>query len=317
MDSSTKPSNHQKPSLRLSDIHKLISGRYDGPCRTADAERYLMAAIPGLMPGARTWRYAVAWARKWTPIILEERGEDFVRDCWTKVTTRKRPNLTTDELAELLAVADDEPVRLNLRCIPAASRTADIRAADRRTKRQLAAAARRATKPGYTPRSESLKARAPWKALGMSRTDWYAERKAERLALVGEPKIPILDDCEAIVSVTPLGRISGHRIPLDPLQPISGPGDTQDVAPANDNPPPLTKVGYHGRHVTFTAAWVDILVSAAPHIADDLVAHLDAVDALMAKTPERNHRAVSLNLCRDRSRMVVRSRRKASSALAA
>lgn len=276
-----------------------------------------MAAIPELMPRARSWRYAVSWVKDRTPILLEEHGEEFIRDCWTKVANRECPNLTTDQLSKLLAVADYEPLRFGLRCIPAASRTDEIRTADRKAKRQLADAARRAAKPGYTPRSESLKARAPWKALGMSRTDWYAERKAERLAPVAEPEIPILDDCEAIVSVTPFGRISGHRIPLDPLQPISGPGDTQDVAPVNDNPPPLTKVGYRGRHVTFTTAWVDILVSAAPHIADDLVAHLDAVDALMAKTPERNHRAVSLNLCRDISRRIIRSRRKASSALAA
>ncbi|KQQ11530.1 hypothetical protein ASF56_24735 [Methylobacterium sp. Leaf122] len=196
-----------------------------------------MAALPELLPRGRSPSYAVAWARSWVPALLEERGEDFIRQCWVKVANRKRRHLTTDQLSKLLKVTDDEPARLNLRCIPAASRNAKTREAERKANKAKAEAARRLrNKPNLTPRSESLAATEPWEKAGISRSKWYSLPANERAAQAVE--MPVLDDFVDTVSDAPSGRIRGHQIPLHPLQEQSGHGALgRDGGALNDNTP--------------------------------------------------------------------------------
>ncbi|WP_156399198.1 hypothetical protein [Methylobacterium sp. Leaf466] len=241
-------------SFRLSDIHKIMKGRYGGPCRTAHAERYILAAIPEMIPRARSWRYAVSWARDWVPDLLEEKGEEFIHAAWARIAARKRRHLTTDQLSRLLKVTDDEPADLGLRCIPSASRNAKARATERKAKNASAEAARRLRKkPDLTPREQSLTATKPWEAAGVSRSTWYAKRRAGTLQDVANTQeVADLDGFVCIVSDTALGQERGHPIPLDPSRCISGevkppgrvtantPASAERVAPdvaANENVP--------------------------------------------------------------------------------
>ena len=330
---STSP--QRKTSLRLSDIHKLIRARYGGPCRTSDALRYLQAAIPELMRFARSWRYALSWVRDWVPVLIEEHGDDFIRHQWVKIAKRKRPNLTSDQLSKLLVVSDDEPARLNLRCIPAASRTAEIRATERRASKAKAEAARRAKEPGYTPRSESAMATKPWHFHGMGRSYWYAKLKAERLVAAAEPKILAVDDFMDIVSVCPLVPLvdrnmatvsvstspcssspsaapawTGSWTPVLPAPQVeTGQEAPKPVTPANDqgSPPAFEVDGFKGVNVTLKAWQIQDARTEYPELDADLGGHLAAVDALMSKTPAWNHIRVARNLLKDRGRKVRRS----------
>ncbi|WP_018046193.1 hypothetical protein [Methylobacterium sp. 88A] len=271
----------------------------------------MMAAIPELMPRARTWRYAVSWVKDWTPILLEEHDEEFIRDRWTKVANRECPNLTTDQLSKLLAVADYEPLRFGLCCIPAASRTDKIRAADRKAKRRLADAARHAA-AGHTPRSESLQAKEPWKAAGVSRSTWFANRKAERLAPLVEAEIPVLDSFAATVSVVPSWTDLRPSDPLPSLQPTSGQEEPQDVAPANDNPPPVTEVGYRGRVLDLPPEKIDHILFMHPALRQRLPDHLDTIDRAMRRTTTPYYKVVLRNLLQDEARRAQRMNRLAA-----
>lgn len=183
-----------------------------------------MAALPELLPRGRSYRYAVSWAQTWVPALLEQRGEEFIRQCWVKVAKRKRRNLTTDQLSGLLKVTDDEPADLNLRCVPAASRNAKTREMERKAKKAQAEAARRLrNKPDLKPHSKSLMRTSPWDAAGISRTTWYERLEDEApIDAVETWETAAPDGFVATVSDDPSRRIRGHQIPLPPLPDLSG-----------------------------------------------------------------------------------------------
>ena len=117
-------------------------------------------------------------------------------------------------------------------------------------------------------------------------------------------------------------------VPPERVQTLSPPcrdlvrGDTNwtSLVPANDDAEPemlpLTETGYRGRNMSMKAWEVQAVVDRHPALAEDLEQHLDAIDAIMVKTPPENHGRVRKHLLQDRNRLALRKMRIEAAAVA-
>lgn len=190
--------------FRLSDIRKVIHGRNNGgPCEDRKWSKiYFRAALPhiiadhGRIVAAKgSYVDAVsAWIDEFVPYLLwyEKAGwlEEQVGACLAKPPRERCPRI--DRTSRIMRIKDDEPVAFDLCSLPAMSRPKKVRKVQRAAEAVARSQRNRAKKPGYKPRSESLEQTQPWKAEGISRTEWYDRRKREReaasVAVLDEPR---------------------------------------------------------------------------------------------------------------------------------
>jgi hypothetical protein len=160
--------------LRISSIVKLINGRYGGPCDTDDGETYYDAALPSLIERANYQGRAVgsrAWAEQFTPRLLDEHPPEWFAAAEDEAMRFPRA-LSADDIAKLLKVTADEVKRFDLRTFGAIDRPAKQRK-DERKAADRAYQKRKRHEQGATPREQSLTARKPWSAIGISRSAFY------------------------------------------------------------------------------------------------------------------------------------------------
>lgn len=135
---------------------------------------------------------SVKWARVWTPDLVIEKGRAWFDEQEQQILATfdnndGRPSLpSADAFARELGVTHAEVLSHDLRTIGAIDRTKAARIVEERTRdRQYQKAVR--AQGGATARQDSLSARKPWQALGMSRATYY--RKVEAGEIRADPSM--------------------------------------------------------------------------------------------------------------------------------
>jgi hypothetical protein len=167
--------------LRLCSIERLQRTRAKDGVVPIEDEVYWLAALPCLLRLCDfaqaneefTWYQLSMRAGRFVPSIFETRSHEWMRTQWSRCAADPhRYRITADEIAWQLQVTNDERLESNLKTIGAIDKPKPERERDRRTKDTARKRAARAA-AGATPRSKSKAATKPWKALGLSRAQWY------------------------------------------------------------------------------------------------------------------------------------------------
>ena len=180
-------------------MQKLINHEWNGPCMDAGkrAERIFKLALPYLRRWGSRWGYALEWAKDWLPVLVQDRGADWVEQAWSRLP--RWPKLPeSDRIAKLFGVTAELRCDLGLRSIAEVARPKAKREADERERRAQAERDRRAKhRPEVQPsKPESISQMKPWEAEGIGRSTWYARKAdaeaAARQAAVTQPNAPVL-----------------------------------------------------------------------------------------------------------------------------
>jgi hypothetical protein len=164
-------------TLRVYELSKLYYARYGSPrLPDDDAGRDdAMIMINHLIMLADGPLRVRDWCRRYAPWFVAE-AENLVE----RLIVRPR-RYTADTLGRLLNLTIAERDRLQIRTIGAVDLDKAGRRQRRREKDRLVKEAKRRA-GGTTPRAQSASRTKPWDIAGVSRSKWYADRRAAREA---------------------------------------------------------------------------------------------------------------------------------------
>jgi len=134
--------------------------------------------------------------------LSPEEAREIVEDSQASRGIRK-----AEPLGEYLRLPDELRTRLGIRTIGAIDVSKRARTMRVKAKRRARDAARRLAK-GMRPQSQSLAQTRPWEAEGISRRQWYLNRKTRVLVEVTDP-IELQKICRALdfVTASPVYRV--------------------------------------------------------------------------------------------------------------
>jgi hypothetical protein len=288
---------------RRNSILDLMHMRFGGPCLTDDAEVFAEVLIPFIVEFATLHRQRDGSRRDphgeahaclshalplWTaanPVQLSGMVAAAIAKRADAVAGhdptggRHIPWLPT--MAELVATL--RPTREEAQHLRGWSSIDPVSPEERREADRMRKRAARAAN-GATPRGESISARKPWEAIGISRASWYRRQREEQ------------PETRETVSSAPYPSGNGMDVSVSPPKP----------APAITLLSPI-EAGFNGRNITLSPGILAGLKVRFPRLVPDLRVHLEDVEADMDRTPERCHLAVLYNRLKAKHRAVSRA----------
>jgi hypothetical protein len=161
-------------TLRVAELNRLFNDRYRGGLLPDDDDGRdsLEIMIDHLAMVADPYSRIEQWARRWAPWLDRAELERLA----AKAVARPI-RWTADKLAARLNLHIEERDRLKINTIGAVDLNAEQRKVRRRKRDRIAKQAKRRD-GGATPQDQSAARTKPWKEAGVSRSKWYADRRA-------------------------------------------------------------------------------------------------------------------------------------------
>jgi hypothetical protein len=166
--------------LRVRDLELVFADRYGAALPDDDAGRddlLVMAHHLARYASGSSFERIHAWAASWAPWCDADELDPLCDRVLAK-SIRWR----ADTLGQRLGLTDADRTRLGITTIGAVDCTAEERAVRRREGKRLDREARRRA-AGINPRPakvETLQHRAPWRAIGISRSAWFRRQQRDR-----------------------------------------------------------------------------------------------------------------------------------------